>query len=114
VCRYVERNALRAGLVRRAEEWRWCSLWRRQHGDAAARALLGEWPLPRPEGWSGWVNDVQSEGEVEAVRRCVARGCPFGGEAWVAQVVAALGLEVTQRPRGRPKKRAAEQARKGS
>ena len=26
VCRYVERNALRAGLVRRAEQWRWGSL----------------------------------------------------------------------------------------
>jgi REP element-mobilizing transposase RayT len=23
VCRYVERNALRAGLVSRAEDWRW-------------------------------------------------------------------------------------------
>ena len=26
VLRYVERNALRAGLVRRAETWRWSSL----------------------------------------------------------------------------------------
>src|SRR5208283_1639827 len=26
VCRYVERNALRAILVERAEDWRWCSL----------------------------------------------------------------------------------------
>ncbi|MSO45289.1 MAG: hypothetical protein EXQ59_00765 [Acidobacteria bacterium] len=29
VCRYVERNALRATLVTRAEEWPWSSLWRR-------------------------------------------------------------------------------------
>ena len=29
VCRYVERNALRAGLVARAEDWQWSSqgLW---------------------------------------------------------------------------------------
>jgi putative transposase len=27
VCRYVERNAVRAGLVERAEAWRWSSLW---------------------------------------------------------------------------------------
>ncbi len=27
VCRYVERSALRARLVRRAENWRWSSLW---------------------------------------------------------------------------------------
>jgi putative transposase len=29
VCRYVERNALRADLVGRAEEWEWCSLAQR-------------------------------------------------------------------------------------
>jgi hypothetical protein len=28
VCRYVERNALRANLVQRAEDWRYGSLWR--------------------------------------------------------------------------------------
>ena len=28
VVRYVERNALRAKLVPRAEQWRWSSLWR--------------------------------------------------------------------------------------
>jgi len=28
VCRYLERNALRAGFVKRAEDWRWGSLWR--------------------------------------------------------------------------------------
>ncbi len=27
VIRYVERNALRAQLVSRAQNWRWCSLW---------------------------------------------------------------------------------------
>jgi len=42
VCRYVERNPLRAGLVRRAEEWRWASLWRRTYGDAAAKRWLSE------------------------------------------------------------------------
>src|SRR5262245_4653482 len=48
VCRYVERNPLRAGLVGRAEDWRWSSLWRRERGPEAARALLAEWPVPRP------------------------------------------------------------------
>ena len=37
VCRYVERNALRAGLTRRAEDWRWGSLWRRERGPARPR-----------------------------------------------------------------------------
>ena len=29
VCRYVERNALQAGVVEREEAWPWCSLMRR-------------------------------------------------------------------------------------
>ena len=47
--RYVERNALSAGIVPRAEEWRWCSLWRRQHH--CERPLLSEWPFPVPQDW---------------------------------------------------------------
>src|SRR5438128_5533372 len=68
VCRYVERNALRAGLVQRAEDWRWSSLWRHEHGDAKARSLLGQWPVPRPRRWADWVNEVQTEGELAALR----------------------------------------------
>ena len=31
VCRYVERNALRANLVERAEDWRWSGPSRHRH-----------------------------------------------------------------------------------
>ena len=50
VCRYVERNAGRAGLVERAEDWPWSSLWRwRNPAEAAARdAGDPDSPTPRP------------------------------------------------------------------
>ena len=35
VCRYVERNALRAALVQRAQDWPWCSLSDRLRADTA-------------------------------------------------------------------------------
>jgi hypothetical protein len=47
--RYVERNPLRANLVRRASDWRWGSLWRRTHGTPKHQALLHAWPVPEPE-----------------------------------------------------------------
>jgi putative transposase len=40
VCRYVERNALRAGLVKSADEWRWSSLHIWKHGTAEQKAQL--------------------------------------------------------------------------
>src|SRR5437660_9985502 len=49
VCRYVERNALRANLLLRAEGWPWSSLARRVEGRGLD--LLDAWPLPIPAGW---------------------------------------------------------------
>jgi len=105
VLRHVERNALRANLVERAEQWQWTSLWARRYGDDAGRALLSAWPLPEPVQWLRHVNAAQPEAQLQALRRSVARGTPFGSDAWVRKTVTKLGLESTLRPRGRPRKR---------
>jgi putative transposase len=105
VCRYVERNALRADLVKRAEDWRWGSLHRWKHGTAKEKSLLAAWPSPRRPGWLEHVNGPQSDTELTALRRSVSRGCPYGDESWCDRMVRRLGLESTLRARGRPKKR---------
>jgi putative transposase len=48
VCRYVERNPVRAGLVPRAERWRWGSLWQREQRYAAVQGMLSPWPVDQP------------------------------------------------------------------
>jgi REP-associated tyrosine transposase len=106
VARYVEGNALRAGLVAQAQAWRWSSLWRRGFGDAESRALLARWPVPRPRDWVKRVNAPQTEAELEAVRRSVRRGSPFGNPDWQRTTAQRLGLQTTLRPRGRPRKSA--------
>jgi len=103
VCRYVERNALRAALCARAEEWRWSSLWRREFGDAECRAVLSKWPLAVPKNWASRVNRADSPSELEALRRCVNRGQPFGSENWVERMTKRFGLDLAFRPRGRPR-----------
>lgn len=104
VVRYVERNAVRANLVSRAEEWHWGSLWRRRCGDADAKALLHRWPLPEPTQWARTVNRPLTEAELKAVRNSVRRGTPFGATQWQVRTASSLGLEWTMRPRGRPRK----------
>jgi putative transposase len=103
--RYVERNALRAGLVERAEDWQWSSLWRREKGSAQERGILNEWPIQRPRDWLSWVNKPQTQKELAAVRESIQRGRPFGEPTWQAVTAAQLSLESTFRPRGRPKKK---------
>jgi putative transposase len=104
VLRYVERNALRAGLVRRAEDWPWSSLACRAAGGEVALRRLHPGPVALPPDWPRLVSEPQTEAELEALRRSVARGRPYGADAWVQAVVQRLGLQSTVRPRGRPRK----------
>jgi putative transposase len=103
VARYVERNAVRAKLVERAEDWPWCSLWRRSQADPKVRTSLSEWPMEPPRRWVTLVNGPEMKADLEALLRSVNRGRPFGAEAWVARIAKRLSLESTLRPRGRPK-----------
>jgi putative transposase len=98
VCCYVERNALRANLVKRAEDWRW------HRGSTAQKQLLAPWPVRRSPGWLEHVNTPQTEAELSAVRRSVVRGCPCGDEWWSKRMVKRLGRESTLPPHSRPKK----------
>lgn len=105
VCRYVERNALRAGLVNRAEAWPWSSLAIRQRAcPAELLPALSAWPVPMPRAWREWVNEPQTEAELKAVRASLQRGRPFGSDEWQNETAKQLGLEHTLRSRGRPRK----------
>jgi putative transposase len=85
-CRYVEANALKAGLVVRAEDWQWSSLHARLHRPSHAAALLDEWPVRPPPDYLGWVNEVAPAVEASAIRRATERGEPFGDAVWAETV----------------------------
>ncbi len=92
-------------LVRRAETWRWCSLWQRAQEPRPEKWLLSAWPVAvAEEDWVGEVNRPQTEAELEVLRRSVQRGQPYGDEVWAERVARRLGLESTLRARGRPRK----------
>jgi putative transposase len=104
VLRYIEWNAVGAGLVARAEHWRWSGLWARMQGNDALKAILAPWPMERPEDWTARVNAPLSARELRRLRVSLERGRPFGDDAWVQRTASALGLEHTVRPEGRPPK----------
>jgi putative transposase len=104
LCRYVEANALRAGLVERAEDWQWSGLWRRAKKDAKVELPLAAWPVERSRNWVAWVNRELNDEQLGALQTCVERGRPFGSESWVQRTAARLGLEFTLHGPGRPRK----------
>jgi len=74
-------------------------------GDARVASLLHDWPVPMPTNWLSWVKEPQTNAELNALRRSVARGTPYGSIPWQKRTAGRLGLEATLRPRGRPKKK---------
>jgi len=102
VLRYVERNALRAGLASTAESWLWGSLrWRLS--DVPPVPLRSP-PFALPADWLEYVNAPQTPAEVEAIRQSVNRQRPYGSRDWTERTAAMFGLTETSARIGRPRK----------
>ncbi|MBT9131290.1 MAG: hypothetical protein DDT41_01595 [candidate division WS2 bacterium] len=102
VLRYVEGNPIRAELVNSAKEWLWSS--HRERITGSPYQLINEIPVQIPNTWGSYVDELQTERELERLREGVNRQSPYGTLEWQAQVSKRLGLESTIRPRGRPSK----------
>ena len=102
-CRYVERNAMQAKLVHKAQDWCWSSLWQRLHPENNHVVPLSRWPIEPPLNWPALVNHSFSDKEAQALQQCIQRDRPFGNGPWLSRMVRRFSLESTIRPRGRPR-----------
>lgn len=101
--RYVERNPVRAGIVARAEHYRWSSAaahcgWR---GDRVLtrdpdwnRALeaVGDWPR--------WLGSDDGEAECDELRHSTSQNRPCGSEEFVRTMASIAGRDLLRRSPG--------------
>jgi hypothetical protein len=73
-------------------------------GRAVTGMLLSVWPVASPKGWCKPAGEPQTETELEATGRCVARGKRYKGKQWVRRTAEQLGLESTLRAARQPRK----------
>lgn len=90
VMRYVERNPVRANLVRSAIEWKWSSIGNSRTNQPSVR--LSQPPIPIPSNWLVWVDQPISETELNALRRCGKRQAPYGSSSWSEATARSMGL----------------------
>jgi len=102
-CRYVERNAQRAKLVRVAEDWRWGSAWIRKHGNQKQKQILSEWPVSMTKDYDIYLNQDEDKIVIENMRNSVNKGKPFGLKNWTEEMCQKFKLKSTLNPRGRPR-----------
>jgi REP-associated tyrosine transposase len=88
VCRYVERNPVKARLVARAGEWQWSSA---ATAGGPMRPTIADWPVPRPEPWNDYVDGDESPGEFAPLRKAIRSGTPYGPDGWREDTAERLG-----------------------
>ena len=98
-------------MVRQAKNYRWSSF--AFHGLGTANALLtscvpyqqmAKQAKTRQRRWTAYVHQAPAEQELAAIRRSSARSLPYGSATWVKRLAKSLNLDLTIRPRGRPRK----------
>ena len=101
--RYVERNPVRAKLVRKGENWRWSSLWRRVNGSREQKTFLSDLPVDLPKDYLSWVNEMEDDDALASLRASVNKGTPLGGGSWLDTLLQKYNLSAAMREPGRPK-----------
>jgi len=103
VLRYIESNPLRAEMVKNSCDWQYSSLAIR-NGIDKERLTLSRGPVKLPDTWNSLVNVLPNESVNAKIQNCIKRGSPFGNDRWIKIASQKLELEITLRPRGRPRK----------
>lgn len=97
--RYIERNPVRAGMVERAETYRWSSAPARCDG-VTDRLLADDFPPPEAvDDWPQWLRDEEDDA-VQAIRQATHTGRPCGNADFIKRLEKILDRAVTPKKRG--------------
>jgi putative transposase len=102
--RYVERNPVRAGMVRAAEDYLWSSA--AAHCNLRDDSLLSmaiPW-MDEIANWSQWLETAETAAELKRIRTHIELEKPLGTNEFLAQLECATGRKLLPQRRGRPKK----------
>ena len=89
--------------MKKAEQWRWSSVWRREEGSPKQKKMLTEWPTTRPKEYLKLLNQSLTNTEEEALESSEAKSIPYGRDNWIDKTVKKYGIEQVLKGVGRPR-----------
>ena len=109
--RYVERNPVRAGMVVRAEDYRWSSA-PAHCGRASDPLLTAAWPdTSSVPDWSAWLSITPEPSHELRIRARTHTGRPCGSEEFIRQIEGITGRPLAPGKPGPKPKNAAKTER---
>jgi putative transposase len=99
---YIEMNPVRAGIVSKAEEWKWSSARDHLLGEKDKHLRLKEWlnEEERKE-YNRFLYEKLREENIQSIRRATYSGRPLGGKDFIISLENQLGRILRPKKRGR-------------
>lgn len=102
--RYIERNPVRARIVKKAEDYPWSSA--RSHVFRLSDKILTEFDLHSDiKDWSAFLQGEDNESDLDTFRKHERTGRPLGDKDFIAKIEEITGRTLGKKKVGRPKKR---------
>lgn len=102
--RYVERNPVRAGIVRQADEFPYSSA--KAHIKGGKDPVISDFYLVHEiKDWRRYLNEADDEERIRIFHKHIATGRPLGNEDFIENLERKLGRKIKKKKPGRkPKK----------
>src|SRR3990170_4888939 len=105
--RYVEKNPVRARLVRKAWNWKWSSAG---FHTGRSKGIIGLGDIKEVvdlgvEGWEEYLEGEEVKEELEKIRKDTMLGRPMGSSRFIDELEKKVGSVIRTLPRGRPRKK---------
>ncbi len=112
-CRYIELNPLRAGMTTDPTDYQWSSYAAKVLGRRdkvvdfhPSYMTLGESESERQKTYAEYVLDTVPEDEIKLIRESLQRGQLTGSDGFRAEIERKLGIRLSNKKPGRPRKEA--------
>ncbi len=105
--RYVERNPVRAGIVRKPTEYEWSSA--KSHVDYSSKQIIDtslffKYVEDFRDKWGEFIDEKEKSDEINTIRKHTMTGRPLGGSVFIQKLETMLGIRLHALSVGRPSK----------
>jgi putative transposase len=100
VCRYIERNPVRAKMVNKPSQYEWSSANSTHKSDIVESI----WDNAQRQKYIDYLNMPEDESQVQIIRKHTYSGKPIGSAGFIVNIAKVLKIDLSTRPKGRPRK----------
>jgi len=105
--KYIERNPVRARIVRKPWEWKWSSASAHINKKESPLRLGGLFKIIdiSYDSWREYIDSEEDEKTLDNIRKHTLTGRPLGAITFIEKLEKIFNRRLIPLPRGRPKKR---------